>query len=829
MTDHPPDERGLELRELFFETSQELLQALNDEALKLEKKPGDEEIVRVIRRTVHTLKGDSAACGMRELSELAHQFEDALSLEGTATQAAVAEIAFAAADVFAEMIAAYRGGGKLPSTKNLSNRISQLTAPAPAKAVQVRSSDLQTASPKTARAKLTGAKTARANSATSKSTARKSARKTSTGKKSAVKASSRRKSAGKTASAKRTAAKTTKSTKVTTRAISARATAAITADTAAATSTESKPTTQASASRATAKVAAHWTEYEKLAMHKAQAAGLSVYHVVVKIDPHCAMPIAGRQLIHNALGAVGQVIAVHPDAKSPAAAKQVEFVLASAQAVAQISAKGKIPTIAEEVTVEQILTPSEPQNAADDTLLAPEAVAEETLPPYTASTSDVSSAAAPTSAIPAVQENLLRVEASRIDSVLNLVGELIIGKSMLQQALNEFSKRYPKELLRGKFSDAMAFQARVLNDLQRSVMKIRMVPVDQLFRRFPRMVRDVSRQCGREVELDVSGQDTDLDKGILDAIAEPLTHLVRNAVSHGIEPPEERRKSGKAPRGRIRLNAYHHGNQVVVEVIDDGRGIDAQKIRAKAIELGMMTAEEAPRLTEAETLEYIFRPGFSTAEQVTEVSGRGVGMDVVQSVLHRLKATISVETHLGQGTTFRLKLPLTLAIIKALLFWVEQRLYAIPLNAVLEIARTFETEVHQVDNYEVLQLRNQVLPLLRLGRPVGEDRKSKLFVLVITVGERKYGLIVDALEGEEELVIKALDDHTFQTDLVSGASILGDGRVVLILNLPAVVEHVARARPEELGQCNAGLLLSHTDRSRLLLTQTANPAAGGQA
>jgi two-component system, chemotaxis family, sensor kinase CheA len=372
----------------------------------------------------------------------------------------------------------------------------------------------------------------------------------------------------------------------------------------------------------------------------------------------------------------------------------------------------------------------------------------------------------------------------------------------------------------------MAFQARVLNDLQRSVMKIRMVPVEQLFRRFPRMVRDVGLQCGREVELDISGQDTDLDKGILDAIAEPLTHLVRNAVSHGIEPAEERRKLGKKPQGVVRLNAYHHGNQVVVEVTDDGRGIDTQKIRAKAIEVGMMTAEEAPRLSDAEVLDFIFRPGFSTAEQVTEVSGRGVGMDVVQSVLHRLKASISVETHLGQGTTFRLKLPLTLAIIKALLFWVEKRLYAIPLNAVLEIARTFETEVHQVDNYEVLQLRNQVLPLLRLGRPVADgDRKSKLFVLVITVGERKYGLIVDALEGEEELVIKALDDHTFQTDLVSGASILGDGRVVLILNLPAVVEHVARARPEALGHCNSGLLLSHADRVRLALA----PAVGGQA
>ena len=174
-------------------------------------------------------------------------------------------------------------------------------------------------------------------------------------------------------------------------------------------------------------------------------------------------------------------------------------------------------------------------------------------------------------------ENILRVDAGRIDNVLNLVGELIIGKSMLQQALSEFSKRFPKEPLRGKFADAMAFQARVLNDLQRSVMKIRMVPVDQLFRRFPRMVRDVSRQCGREVELDISGQDTDLDKGILDAIAEPLTHLVRNAVSHGIEPAEERRKLGKAPQGVIRLNAYHQGNQVIVEVTDDGRGIDAQK------------------------------------------------------------------------------------------------------------------------------------------------------------------------------------------------------------------------------------------------------------
>ena len=381
--------------------------------------------------------------------------------------------------------------------------------------------------------------------------------------------------------------------------------------------------------------------------------------------------------------------------------------------------------------------------------------------------------------------------------------------------------------MRGKFADAMAFQARVLNDLQRSVMKIRMVPVDQLFRRFPRIVRDVARQCGREVDLELSGQETDLDKGILDAIAEPLTHLVRNAVSHGIEPAEQRRSLGKPPRGRIRLHALHQGNQVVVEISDDGRGIDVQKIRAKAADLGLIPPQEASRLSDAQALELIFRPGFSTAEEVTEVSGRGVGMDVVQSVLHRLKATIHIETHPGQGTTFRLKLPLTLAIIKALMFWVEQRLYAIPLNAVNQIARTTEAEVHQVDNYEVLQLRNQVLPLLRLGRrrAVEGDRKaSKLFVLVITVGEKKYGLIVDALEGEEELVIKALDDQTFSTDLVNGASILGDGKVVLILNLLAVVEHVSRSSSGQAGLGGSGLLLNHADRARLALS-----TAGGQA
>ena len=715
------DDRMVELRELFFESAQELLQALNEEALKLEKRPGDTEIVRSLRRIVHTLKGDSAACGYRELSEVSHELEDALALESAAADASLAEVAFTAADLFSAMLAAYRKKSKLPSRDPLRKMVKQLT-------------------------EAPGTKPG--------------------GKKKA--------------------------------AVSAKALG--------------------------------WTEYEKLAVQKSQESGRFVYHVQAQIDPHCAMPIAGRQLVQNALASLGDVLAARPEAGSPAASKLVEFLLATEKTGEEISAKCRIPTIVASVKAD--LLPGEvaaPKRAAKrvatESVAAPEATPEQETPAVPMA--EELAAEVVSQQHTTLAENILRVDSERIDSVLNLVGELIIGKSMLQQALNEFSKFYPKDAMRGKFADAMAFQARVLNDLQRSVMKIRMVPVEQLFRRFPRMVRDVARQCGKDVELVLSGQDTDLDKSILDAIAEPLTHLVRNAIGHGLEPADERQQAGKPAKGILRLSAYHQGNQVIVEVGDDGGGMDVQRIQATAIELGLVTSQDAARLNEAETLDFIFRPGFSTAREVTEVSGRGVGMDVVQSVLHRLKGTIHIETHPGQGTTFRMKLPLTLAIIKALLFQVQERLYAVPLNAVVEIARTRESEVHQVDHYEVLQLRNQVLPLVRLGRPRAQDADraaTKLFVLVISVGERKFGLIVDGLEGEEELVIKALDDHAVSTDLVSGASILGDGRVVLILNLSAVVEHFARMRPEEAGAVNFGLLLSQADRARL-----SQSAVGGRA
>jgi two-component system chemotaxis sensor kinase CheA len=695
----PPDDRMAELRNLFFESAGELVQNLNEQALQLEKSPGDSEIIRGMRRTVHTLKGDSAACSFRELSELAHEFEDVLSLEKTAAADSVPEIALRAADVFAAMLAAYRQDKKLPATRALREEIARLA----------RSSETED-----------GGARKRGKSKTS---------------------------------------------------------------------------------------AARWSEYEQLAIAQATREGRRVYHLVVQLDPQCGMPIAARQMLRTTISALGEVLAAFPADSYTGPMARVEFALASDASATQIRSRCEIPTIATQAKVTRMRAAEvSPEVAAAANATAKTEVfadPEEHLEVAASMTAE-----APKSVSSAVLDNILRVDAERIDNVLNLVGELILAKSMLQQNLLEFGSRFPKDSLRGKFSDVMAFQARVLGDLQRSVMKIRMVPVEQLFRRFPRVVRDVGKQCGKDVRLVLKGESTDLDKGILDAIAEPLTHLVRNAIGHGIETAEERTRTGKSAQGTIQLNAYHQGNQVVIEVSDDGSGIDVEKVRQRALSQGLLTAEEMSRMTEAETLNLVFRPGFSTASEITEISGRGVGLDVVRSVLDRLKGTVQTETEPGRGTTFRLRLPLTLAIIKALLFQVEGRLYAIPLNAVAEITRTSEGEIHQVEHFDVLQLRNEVLPLLRLGAAAeagAEPGHYKVFVLVIKTGDRKFGLVVDGLVGEEELVIKAIDDQQIETDLISGASILGDGRVVLILNLTALVDRFTRQRTDGSNRI-AGLL-----------------------
>ncbi|HEV7675726.1 MAG TPA: chemotaxis protein CheA [Candidatus Angelobacter sp.] len=693
------DDHAAELRELFFETATELLQALNEEGLELEKRPEDEEVLRQVRRTVHTLKGDSAACGYTELSELAHALEDVLRPEIAAlSKSALAEVVLIAADTFSSMLSAYRGNLQPPAGEELKQQIVSLTR---------------------------------------------------------------------------------------------------------------KPSNNV---RYKLQARFVWSEYEQMVVADALGRGETVYHVAFSIEPQCPMRGAAMQLIRNVLQDCGKLLAIAPDQSTlNNDLDVVEAAIASENSEEWIAKKCRIPSVVAEVLIRKAGSPQEqaedvldivkhitaPQEdeteisiRAEERPAAPLDIARATA---ASQSENVQMGDTPPASFASMSETLLRVDAEKIDSVLNLVGELIIAKSMLHQAINEFDKRYPKDPLKMRFSDAMAFQARIMNDLQKSVMKIRMVPVEHLFRRFPRVVRDVAKSCGKEVTLVVTGQDTDLDKSILDMLAEPLAHLVRNAVDHGIESPTERINDGKPAHGTVRLDAYHQGNEIVIEVSDDGRGIDREMLIAKAVERGLLKPGDASVLGEADINNLIFHPGLSTAKEITSISGRGVGMDVVKTVLEKLKGTVSIRSTEGKGTTFLLKVPLTLAIIKALLFRVGERLYAVPLASVVEITRTTQGALHRVDQHEVMQLRNEVLTLLHLHRLERDQTEAgKMFVVVITTGERKFGLVVDHLVGEEELVIKAMDDHLVATDLVSGASILGDGTVVLILNLSSVVAKLGK-------------------------------------
>ena len=688
-----PDDRASELRELFFESAAEILQNMNEAGLALEERPADKENLRSVRRAVHTLKGDSAACGFRELSELAHELEDVLTPELAKENAAlIPEVVLTAADTFHEMLAAYRDHLQPPDGGALRDHINRLLH------------------------------------------------------KSAV-----------------------------------------------------------AAEKSADEAKFDWNEYERLMIAEAVRRGESVYNIALYLDSESLLPAAAFELVRKALEGAGKVMFLHPESAAQAASTNlIEAAISSAKSVDWIRKHCQVPSVVSRISVTKSAIAEVPPRDLLEILIEAEAAALSAKADAGSSDAaldhqeDSREGGTSSGLAHAAAENTLRVDAGRIDVVMNLVGELIIGKSMLQRTINEFERTHPKDPLRGKFADALAFQSRVLGELQKSVMKIRMVPVEQLFRRFPRVVRDVAKSRNKDINLEVAGQNTDLDKSILDALAEPLAHLVRNAADHGIETAAERQAAGKPVRGTVRLDAYHEGDQVVIEISDDGRGLDRERILRRAIERGIVTANDTARLNDSDIMHLIFAPGLSTADEITEISGRGVGLDVVKSAVDNLKGSIELESDLGQGTTFRLMVPLTLASIQSLLFHVSGRLYAVPLAMVVEITRVSEGEVHRVDNHEVFQLRDQVLTLVRLERlesQVTRAREKRIFVIVIGSGSRKFGLAVDSLMGEEELVIKALEDRLVTSPLVSGASILGDGTVVLILNVPAVISHLSRIQP----------------------------------
>jgi two-component system chemotaxis sensor kinase CheA len=388
----------------------------------------------------------------------------------------------------------------------------------------------------------------------------------------------------------------------------------------------------------------------------------------------------------------------------------------------------------------------------------------------------------------ATRSNVLRVDFERLDHLLNLTGELVIHKTKLNLLARQVEELAGADELFAELPRAAQLIEKTTAELQEAIMRVRMLPIRHVFQRFTRMVRDLAKQKGKEVTLSFSGEDTEIDKTVIDALGEPLIHLIRNSIDHGIELPGERLQKGKGPAGRIHLSAKQESSHIVISVEDDGGGMNAERIRSKAIEKGLITPDQV--LAEDDVYGLVFQPGFSTVDQVTETSGRGVGLDVVRKVIGDFNGIIDVMSRPGLGTEFILKMPLTLAIIPALLVEVSRELYAVPLTAVLESVKVKAAEIHRVDGNEVVQLRGSVLRVKRLSRVLGlQDRdQPHYYMVVLGRAEKKTGLLVDRLRGQQEVVIKALDEYLGDVASFAGATILGDGGVVLIVDTARIIE-----------------------------------------
>ncbi len=389
-------------------------------------------------------------------------------------------------------------------------------------------------------------------------------------------------------------------------------------------------------------------------------------------------------------------------------------------------------------------------------------------------------------------EKVLRIDVKKIEDLMNLVGELVLERNRLLRVFQRLHEEFQSKTV-DELETVMSSMDRIVGDLQLAVMKTRMQPVKRLFQKFPRVVRDLARMLGKEVELVLEGEDAEMDKTVLERLEEPLIHLIRNAVDHGIEPPEERERVGKMRKGTLRLNAYYHGDRIFIEVSDDGRGIDTEKVKAKALEKGLITPDRAEKMTEKDILYLIFHPGFSTTEGVSQVSGRGVGMDVVMNTVTTFRGTIDIETERGKGTKITLSFPLTVGIIRSLLVSINGMNFAIPIYSVIEIIQAEDAQITTVSGKEVLILRDLTLPLINLGEALELGGGSVGYVIVSQVGSQKVAFTVEDLFGDEEVVVKPLGKIIGDVQGISGATITGDGKVVLILDLDGVLKREMNA------------------------------------
>ncbi len=391
----------------------------------------------------------------------------------------------------------------------------------------------------------------------------------------------------------------------------------------------------------------------------------------------------------------------------------------------------------------------------------------------------------------------LRVDVEKIDKVMDLAGEIVLARNRLLNLSNKLEARYAGDEHIEGLLETTAFLDRVTSDLQLAVMKMRMQPLQKVFVKFPRMVRDLARTLGKEVDLEIIGEDTEVDKSVIEHIGDPLVHIIRNSIDHGIEFPEERLSKGKPSKGKIVINAYQKGTQIVIDISDDGKGIDYEAVKAKAITKGLITLEEAEKMSEEAIINLIFLPGFSTKDTSTELSGRGVGMDVVRSNVAKLNGYVEIFTEKDRGTNFRISLPLTLAIIQAMMVQVGDEIYAIPQSMIEETLRIGIDEIKEVTGQRVLTIRERVLPLFLLNEILatsGGTENDKKYILVASVGDKRFCISVDSVIGQEEIVIKSINGIDSEECGIMGATITGDGNVVLILDLAVLSRKVLTAK-----------------------------------
>ena len=539
------------------------------------------------------------------------------------------------------------------------------------------------------------------------------------------------------------------------------------------------------------------TDEEKEAIKNAEESGSKVYGITIHIQKECLLKAARAFLVFKAVEEFGNILVYRPSSQDIEDEKfeydfsffmeseaEFEKISKAAGSVSEIeSVVGGVVTYAEVAGTEveavaEVIEEVEEEPVVEQVATAPVKAAT-AAPAASASAAQTAKKQAPAKA---VTGRTVRVDIEKLDALMNQVSELIIAKNSLVSISSSEATSFQNQ----SFNEQIEYLERITTNLHESVMKVRMVPIESTVNKFPRMIRDLSRQLGKKMELYMTGEETELDRTVVDQIGDPLQHLLRNSADHGLEANDVRVQRGKPEVGSIFLNAYQEGNNVIIKVGDDGNGIDVEAVKNKAIERGTITAEQAENMTQKEIINLLFLPSFSMAKKISDISGRGVGLDVVKSNIEALGGDVEVQTVLGEGTTFTVRLPLTLAIIQALMVEIRDEKYAIALGSIANIESIPVNEIKYVEAREVIHLRGNVIPLVRLDKILdindGQEDPENLTVVIVKKGDSLAGLVVDNLMGQQEIVIKALGNYINNNKLISGATILGDGEVALILD-----------------------------------------------